>query len=269
MATLVQTNDVTIVIDPAVSLAPRRYGLPPHEVEWERLTEIADEIYNQGRSADVIIITHYHYDHHDPGKHISLDLYNNKILLIKDPKNMINVSQRIRAHRFLKFIEGRPKEIFVADSRTFSFKDTKITISKPVMHGYNDRLGYVCEVLIDDGSKRFLFSSDIEGPVNDEQLEFILRSNADLIIIDGPPTYLLGYKFDEKFLNISIKNLRSIVRKFPKSKIIVDHHLIRDLNYTEFFSKVSEDRLLTAAEYMGKKPILLEARRRELYGRIK
>jgi predicted metallo-beta-lactamase superfamily hydrolase len=43
-ATLVYTGDVKIAIDPAVSLAPRRFGLPPHAKEVERMLELAKEI---------------------------------------------------------------------------------------------------------------------------------------------------------------------------------------------------------------------------------
>ena len=31
----VETDDLKIVVDPAVSLAPKRFGLPPHTVEEE------------------------------------------------------------------------------------------------------------------------------------------------------------------------------------------------------------------------------------------
>jgi len=39
MATYVETRDVKIFIDPGVSLAPSRYGLPPHEVEINVMAE--------------------------------------------------------------------------------------------------------------------------------------------------------------------------------------------------------------------------------------
>jgi len=44
----VETDDVRIVIDPAVALAPTRFGLPPHPIEeeakarlWKRVRERA------------------------------------------------------------------------------------------------------------------------------------------------------------------------------------------------------------------------------------
>ena len=96
-STFVQTRDLSIIIDPAAALAPRRFGLPPHRVEVDRLYELASVIEEYLREADVVIITHYHYDHHDPGRIISLDNYKGKLVIIKDPYNKINVSQKIRA----------------------------------------------------------------------------------------------------------------------------------------------------------------------------
>ena len=39
MATFVETGDVNILIDPAVSLGPKRYSLPPHPLEYEKMDE--------------------------------------------------------------------------------------------------------------------------------------------------------------------------------------------------------------------------------------
>ena len=39
MCTLVETRDIKIVIDPSVALAPKRYGLPPHEMELRKKEE--------------------------------------------------------------------------------------------------------------------------------------------------------------------------------------------------------------------------------------
>ncbi|MEW6329676.1 MAG: MBL fold metallo-hydrolase, partial [Candidatus Micrarchaeota archaeon] len=65
MCTFIETKDVNILIDPGVALAPSRYGLPPHSLELERLAEHWRTIKEHARSADIMIITHYHYDHHN------------------------------------------------------------------------------------------------------------------------------------------------------------------------------------------------------------
>jgi len=60
MATFVETDDVRILIDPAVSLAPLRYGLPPHPMEWKRMEESWEKIKQYAELADVLIVTHYY-----------------------------------------------------------------------------------------------------------------------------------------------------------------------------------------------------------------
>ena len=273
MASVVYTDDVSVFIDPAVSLAPWRFSLKPHPLEVKQLKYVASKIYEVAKDVDVIILTHYHYDHHDPGKYIPVEIYEGKDVIIKDPRNNINVSQRMRASRFLKLIKDKAKNIAIGDGREFTYGKTKLLLSKPVPHGIDSRLGYVTEVLIDDGEYKIVHTSDVEGPATNSAVEFIIRNKPDLIIIDGPPTYLVGHHFTEDIISRSISNLARIVAALENVTIILDHHLLRDLNYRDFYNKVTEcststkARIMCAAEFMGLEPMLLEARRKELYSK--
>ena len=271
MATFVETEDLAVFIDPAVSLAPRRFSLPPHEVELRRLREVAEEITGRASEADVIVVTHYHYDHHDRGKHVPIDIYAGKVLIVKDPRRKINVSQRIRASKFLKLVRSIAKEVLIGDSSSYTFGRTQLTFSQPVPHGTTPKLGYVVEVLVKDSSGSVLHTSDIEGGTTKESVDFIINSSPDLVIMDGPPTYLLGYGISEEELNTSIQNLRVVAGSLQGTRLVIDHHLLRDLNYRNFYSTITEGidgaSVLTAAEFMGRQPLLLEARRKELYGK--
>ncbi|HHH80168.1 MAG TPA: MBL fold metallo-hydrolase, partial [Thermoplasmatales archaeon] len=66
MATYVETKDCKIFIDPSAALGPSRYGLPPHPVELEMLDETKKRIAEIAKGCDVLVISHYHYDHYDP-----------------------------------------------------------------------------------------------------------------------------------------------------------------------------------------------------------
>ena len=66
MCTFVETKDTSILIDPSASLAPNKFGLPPHPKEIERLNELWQLIVKKARKAKVLIISHYHYDHYEP-----------------------------------------------------------------------------------------------------------------------------------------------------------------------------------------------------------
>lgn len=270
MATFLETSDTTVFIDPAVSIAPIRYGLPPHEIELRRLNEIATKIASRAYESEIIIVTHYHYDHHDLGDLVPIDIYKSKAVLIKDPKNQINVSQRIRAARFLKRISGLPKEVKTADSGTYVHGDTIIKISHPTPHGPTPKLGYVIQVLVRDRDKKILFTSDVEGPVNKDAVDFMIENPADLVIVDGPPTYLLGTKKEVSDPEIALRELTRYLSLSTPEYLVIDHHLLRDLNYVKFYESLrpylGKTKLLTAAEFMGREPELLEARRKELYG---
>lgn len=90
MAFLVETKDVRIVIDPSVRLGPYRNGLGPHETELERLSVLHDNIAKAVVKADVLTISHYHYDHHEPDYP---DWCKDKVLLVKHPTENINKRQ--------------------------------------------------------------------------------------------------------------------------------------------------------------------------------
>ncbi|ARM75067.1 MBL fold metallo-hydrolase [Acidianus manzaensis] len=270
-ATFIETPDVKILVDPAVSLAPRRYGLPPHQKEVDTLVELAKKITQKANEADIIIITHYHYDHHDPGYIIPKEIYKDKIVYIKDPKENINLSQkRVRAPKFINSIRGLPKTLESADGKEVTFGSTKIKFSPAVPHGADERLGYVVQVAITDKDQTILITSDIEGAPKDMHVKFTQEVKPNLIIIDGPLSYLLGYALKEEDLNNSINNLEKIVKE-GLDTMIIDHHVLRDLNYKNVLNNLYEiarsvnAKVETAAEYLHTEPNILEARRRELF----
>jgi len=268
MATVIETKDLRLMIDPGVALAPYRYGLPPHPLEIKRLNEAWDVIEENLVDCSHVIITHYHYDHHEPE---SAHLLVNKAVYIKHPTQNINSSQRRRAAFFLSRISEAGGSYEYADGREIKAGSTSIRISGPVPHGTDTRLGYVVMVSVYDGEEKVLYTSDVEGPSLEGQLEIILREKADMLIIDGPMTYMLGYRYSYESLERSINNLIRVIRETPVKVVILEHHLLRDLDYKRKIEPVIREaetrgiKLLSAAEFEGKPVELLEARRRELY----
>lgn len=268
MATYVETEDVKILIDPGVSLGPSRYGLPPHPREVQRMNEHWIHIKEKAAESDVLVVTHYHYDHHNPSEP---ELYRNKTALLKHPTENINYSQKSRAEFFLKQLKDIPKKVGYCDGRDFKFNETTVKFSNAVSHGPGKRLGYVTEVSVAYGEDCFVHTSDIEGPCTDEQTEFILKENPNIIFIDGPLSYMLGYRYPQESLNQSNANLIKIMEETRAEKIILDHHLLRDIEWKRRISpafKAAEDRevkVLTAAGFLNTEDDTLEARRRELF----
>lgn len=259
MATYVETCNLKLVIDPAVSLAGIKSGLPPHPIELEREAEHWQVIKKYAQKADVLIVTHYHYDHHNPSEP---EVYRNKITFVKHPTTNINKSQQERAEEFLEIIKGITKELNYSDGNKFQLGKTQITFSQAVPHGNIDRLGYVTEVSITDGSYKLIHTSDIEGGNLDCQLDFILKEDPDVIIFDGPMTY--------PFQNI-IPNMLRIIKETKVKDFIIDHHYVRKLKWRDKLkepintaSKLNK-RLICAAEFLGIEEDLLEANRKRLY----
>ncbi len=94
--TLIRTPDVSIVVDPGVAIMH-----PSFPASWEMkerwLIEGYEAISNAVKDADVVVITHYHYDHYTDFEE---SFYRGRLILAKSPNEYINDSQRERALHF-------------------------------------------------------------------------------------------------------------------------------------------------------------------------
>jgi len=191
MATYIETKDCKIFIDPSAALGPKRYGLPPCQKELEALFNTKQRIAEIAEKCDILTISHYHYDHYDPND----VFYKGKKVFVKDITKNINKSQKQRGTDFKEIAENICELDYCDDSK-HQIGSTKIVFSPPFFHGpENVRLGYVLMTTIDDGEKKILHSSDVQGPVTKNAKEYILDQKPDLLIVDGPPTIFLGWKF--------------------------------------------------------------------------
>jgi predicted metallo-beta-lactamase superfamily hydrolase len=270
MATFVETEDVKILIDPGVALGPSRYNLKPHPSEYKKQIEQWSLIERKAKEADIIILTHYHYDHYNPDKP---EIFKEKIALIKDPQNKINKSQRRRARFFLSEIKKYVSELKIADDQEFQFGDTKIKFSEPTFHGPDGRMGWIIQIMIDDKKDRLVFSSDVEGPALDYQVNFILENNPNVVIVDGPLSYLLRYSYKEENLKKSLENLEKILKLKSVKTLILDHHFMRDIDWDIRIAKLftiaknNDSKIMPACRYIGEPLTNLEARRKVLWNK--
>ena len=264
----VETADVRVLIDPGVSLAPRRFGLPPHSLEIKAMNESWRAIKEFAAKAEVLVITHYHFDHFDPTEPL---MFNGKTLLIKHPKENINASQCARARELIKNFRTLPRRVEFADNNEFRFGGTTLRFSPAVPHGPGAKVGWVVEVSIREGESCFLHTSDIEGASLPQQAAFIRAENPDMLYLDGPLTYMLGQEFSPGDLRASIKNICDIIETTRVQTLIIDHHLLRDSKWKEEIKEVltraekSGKKVVTAAGFLGKDEEILEAHRRQLY----
>lgn len=273
MATYVET-DQKILIDPGTSLGPKRFGFPPWKTELEALYKTRVDIQNHARNADIVTISHYHHDHFTPfqlGKYLdsspkyAAQIYDNKRLFIKDPTSKINQNQKKRAQNLLKNLVN--SNLSYADGQSFQVGDTNLKFSDPLPHGpEGSRLGYLIAVTISWADETLMHASDVQGPIFEGTRDYILQERPDTLILSGPPLYLVGFVLEEKELERARENLIKIVNEVPR--VVVDHHLLRDLRYVQFLESVEKQsgkEVLVASQLIGKEPYLLEARRKELY----
>ncbi len=268
MATLVETPDVTILIDPGVRLGPYRYDLPPHPKEEDRKRELWQRIKAASKKAHVLTVSHYHYDHHNPD---APSIFRGKIAFLKNGKLHINRSQRERAGAFVRALKSYPKEIQVADGSDMDFGGTELTFSPAVPHGYTDELGFVVMTRVARHGDVFVHTSDVLGPPLKPQLSFILDSDPTVLYVDGPMTHMPA-NYPEEQTRRSIANLRRIVRSTRLRTLILDHHALRDREWRTRMAPVLDSGdehgvdVRTAAGFLGKAVDTLEANRDRLYG---
>ena len=268
MATLVETPDVTILLDPAVRLAPYRYDLRPHPTEKERQKDLWRRIKEAAKKAEVLTVSHYHYDHHNPD---APSIFRGKLAYLKDGKVNINRSQRERASAFVRAIKKYPQEIQVADGNDVDFGGAELTFSPAVPHGYNDELGYVVMARIAQGEEVFVHTGDVEGPPLKEHLGFLLDAEPTVLYADGPMTHMPDV-YPEAYTRRSLANLERVIRSTGLRTMILDHHLLRDREWRKRIEPIQaaaeehDVTVTTAAEYAGKAVDQLEANRDRLYG---
>lgn len=285
-----QTEDISIILDPGISLAPRRFGLKPHKIEYKRIKKLSSKLIRLSKQSDALFVSHYHFDHYTPNfenyiynwsnEDISNKIFKNKLVFAKHTSNDINYSQSKRGYYFEKLCKDVSEKLEYVDGRSFKIGDTKLVFSDAVPHGAKGtKLGNVLMAYIDSSNDSIVYASDTQGPIFENSKEWILEKNPDLVILGGPPKYLVSNKLDRRDYEEGISNLKEICEKYPT---IIDHHLLRSQDGVDVFDEIRKDvksEVWNFATYLGQSPEYLEKKRKilhenkevpeEFYGKIK
>ncbi len=279
MCTFVETRDARVLLDAGVSLGPNRFGFPPHPKEYEALKKCRRKIAEAAEKADVVTISHYHFDHHTPSytdrcfnwssDEAARQIYEEKLVLAKSYRDKVNFNQRRRGWVFSRTGGKHAKKLEYADGKVYEFGATKLRFSEPVFHGPGDsELGWLLMTAIEYENERVLFASDVQGPMHTPAVKTILEQNPSLVIIGGPPTYLSGLVREEQ-IQQGMMNLEKIVQHVLTT--ILEHHLLREENWWMLAHSVLDSALkaghaaLTAADFLKKENMLLESQRKQLF----
>jgi len=280
MCTFVETPSLRLLLDAGVSLAPNRFGLPPHPQEFGAIIRVRNKIAEFSEKADVVTISHYHFDHHTPSfedwlcnwtdGETACQVYEGKTVLAKSPLVDVNASQRRRGWIFEKTGGKHAKKLEYADGKIIQLGDTKLKFSEPVFHGLqNTPLGWIIMIAVEYQTEKLLFASDVQGPMYNDTMQQILNDHPQLLIISGPPTYLEGIYVNDRQIHQGLKNLETLAKNIPVT--IIDHHLLRSTRWRESAQYILEsarkagNKAVTAAEYLDRDNKLLEANRKQLY----
>ncbi len=293
-------HDMTILLDPSVSLAPRRYGKKPHPCELLTAALVRRVLLHLSSKANVIIVSHYHGDHYTiPWKryyeysdyavfektyfntrYSSTELdwkvrnpdneteyfQNASRLIIAKSLADITWNQKKRALAFWKYPVSNGTILCDGDNKIFCLEDygLRIEIIGNITHGCDSSRGNIIMTLIvDESSERsVLFSSDVEGPCSSIAVGEIKRRKPELVFLDGPSFY--HPRFEHHLEEQIVQNVDAI--SDISKQVFMDHHfnrgLERDAYCREKWGKIFPD----FSRSIGLTSANLESRRKDLWG---
>lgn len=177
-STFVKTPDITVVIDPGVAIMqPSFPASPEQKAEWLAIAE--NRIKEACEKADIITISHYHYDHYFPD---DFNVYRGKTVYAKNPNEYINNNQRERGEKFFndifkKFKISEKEKLFTKQKKT-EYRDPLYDIPHAAskdFKSYNERRKEV----LSKGRKRF--KKQAKNWLSYEKLPEIKSDNIEVI----------------------------------------------------------------------------------------
>lgn len=143
-----------------------------------------------------------------------------------------------------------------ADGRAFRVGDTSVRFSAPLFHGVEYAgPGWVLAIVVEHGGRKFLYSSDLQGPIIEDYAAWIADEAPDILVLDGPATYLRGPLQSRETLERAIRNCTEAVRGARARVTILDHHLTREPRFREACREAFSSGAITGAEALGLPPL--------------
>ncbi|MEK7217217.1 MAG: MBL fold metallo-hydrolase [Chloroflexota bacterium] len=262
MATLVQAGGVRVLIDPGAALAAQRHGLPPSAEEHAALDGAHQRIIGALCQADAVVVTPYHDDHANLLQYV----LSSAALYLKRPST---AGERRFARELFPRLTHTRRAFSEIDAATVTLRDLSLTFSPALPHGKpGARSGSVSAVALRCPEGRFVFASDVQGPLGSETLDWLIDQRPDLVYLSGAPTYRVSFSAEPDPQEWSTADVRTAQANLLKlmtatgCHVIVDHYLTRDPSYRRAYSEVfATGNAQTAAEFLGRPEQLLEAHR--------
>jgi predicted metallo-beta-lactamase superfamily hydrolase len=146
-----------------------------------------------------------------------------------------------------------------------------LTVSPPLPHGLEGTpLGYVVALTVVDVAERerFVFASDVQGPLSAVAVGWLLQQRPTLLYLSGPPSYI-ERDLPAGAVDRGVDHLLRVIDA-TGCRVIMDHHALRDPAFSTRFERLwSTGRVVTAAAHLGLETVPLEARRRQLWSAVR
>ena len=149
--------------------------------------------------------------------------------------------------------------------------EVRLTASPPLAHGAEGTgLGYLAALTVTDlrESKRFVFASDVQGPLSAVAAAYLIRERPNLLYLSGAPAYLES-QLGAAVIDQSVDQLLRVMDQ-TGCRVILDHHAVRADSYPDRFRRLWQTgQVVTAAGFLGLEDAPLESRRRSLWARTR
>lgn len=263
----VTLRDRKIVIDPGIALGWSRHGYLPHPFQIRIGVQIRERIISELKDATDVVFSHFDGDHvplANPNPYqLGLDSikmgFSNKKIWAKGAE----IGSRLENNRRSAIENFLQKELPPAEGQA----DAALQFSSPIPHGLRPEDAVtIMMTRIEEDEFVFVHASDHQF-LHEGSTDKILDLHPDIVLTSGPPLYLENLTKTQQQ-----KAKQNAVRLSRNVKIlIIDHHLLRaqeGLNWLQEISSASGNQVLSAAAFMQKDPLLLEAWRKTLYARM-
>ncbi len=153
--------------------------------------------------------------------------------------------------------------LVLGDEASVEYNGVRVRLLGSFFHGdFYERTGWVTPVLIEARGQRILYTSDLMGPVVEEYVWRLGKYRPEIVIADGPPTYMYPYKFSKRSLERALANIVRFIEEYRPILLIYDHHLLRERKWRERAKPLYEAAnrvgigVYTVAECLGQQPLI-------------
>lgn len=262
----VELKNRKIFIDPGIALGWSRQGFLPHPFQVAIGARIKEQIISELQDTTDIIFSHFDGDHcplFNPNPYqLGISEVQSSLetcrLWGKAPQHSPPTQQKRRK----ELSETLHKDVRNAEG----MKEEPFAFSHPVPHGsQGGKENSVIMSRIEEDGTVFVHASDIQL-VDEQTVETIMDWKADIVLASGPPLYHYASSPSNLLRERAWNNAITLSQNVDT--LIIDHHLLRSeegIDWLDQLKQTTGNTVFSAADFMGRSPLFLEAWRKELY----